>query len=159
MKENWPGCTSLGLLAALPVVVGAESAVSLASQQVLGWPVAASCGWPATLGCEARWVLGRPVGMPMARLAWEAAAEGHQRCWLGDDRVELRGCCLRQLLHLERMGIPHAREEAFLRSRGPQSRQSLALKSVWPSGRCRREQSSQRIHLLDPQANRPEVRH
>ena len=76
------------------------------------------------------------------------------RCWLGDDRVELRGCWLRQLLRLERMGIPHAREEAFLRSRGPQSRQSLALKSVWPSGRCRREQSSQRIHLLDPVAGK-----
>ena len=52
------------------------------------------------------------------------------------------------------MGIPHAREEAFLRSRGPQSRQSLALKSVWPSSRRRREQSSQRIHLLDPVAGK-----
>ena len=56
-------------------------------------------------------------------------------CWLCDDRTELRGCWLRQLLQLERMGIPHARKEAFLRSRGPQCRQSLALKSSRPSGR------------------------
>ena len=35
-------------------------------------------------------------------------------CWLCDDRTELRGCWLRQLLQLERMGIPHARKEAFL---------------------------------------------
>ena len=71
-------------------------------------------------------------------------------CWLCDDRGELRGCWLRQLLHLERMGVPHARKEAFLRSRGPQCRQSLALKSIRPGGRCRSKQSSQRIHLVDP---------
>ena len=70
-------------------------------------------------------------------------------CWLCDDRTELRGCWLRQLLQLERMGIPHMRKEAFLRSRGPQCRQSLALKSIRPSGRCRCKQSSQRIHLVD----------
>ena len=71
------------------------------------------------------------------------------RHWLGDDWVELWGCRLPQLLHVERMGIAHAREVTFLRPRGPQSRQSLTLKSVWPSGRRRCKQSSQRIHLLD----------
>ena len=38
----------------------------------------------------------------------------------------------------------------FLGSCGPQRRQSLALKSVRPGGRCRRKQRSQRIHLVDP---------
>ena len=48
------------------------------------------------------------------------------------------------------MGISHARKEAFLGSCGPQSRQSLALKSIRPGGRCRRKQCSQWIHLVDP---------
>ena len=68
------------------------------------------------------------------------------RHWLGDDWVELWGCRLPQLLQ---MGIAHAREVTFLRPRGPQSRQSLALKSVWPRGRRRCKQNSQRIHPLD----------
>ena len=37
----------------------------------------------------------------------------------------------------------------MLRCRAPQCRQSLALKSIRPSGRCSSKQSSQRIHLVD----------
>ena len=40
------------------------------------WLVVASCGWPATLECEVRWLLARPLGVPMAKLAWGSAARG-----------------------------------------------------------------------------------
>ena len=47
-------------------------------------------------------------------------------------------------------GCANCCTEAFLRPCGPQRRQSLALKSIRPGGRCRRKQRSQRIHLVDP---------